>query len=307
MKIIKNFLGIGAEKTPGFGIAQQYYLTVLAAKVPLPSLRLVVRPDGADGAVAGLGVPLAPDTKKEDLDKPLVRGSYALAMKDKRTILTLIALSKEEARFDPLVFVKSEEAAQFSEELRQRASATWMLLQLRFQSHTPSVYPALDFLLKVATRLATLTDGVIADPISELYLLPEELARPRPAGIPIAARDFVRIRYSRQKQGSRIFTLGLQKFALPELELTGIEDSSLQYAGEFLIGVAQGVLMGKPLTPGDRVGDPACPLIVATGGLGAMVVEGIPILELIPERGDTVEAAIRGWMTNLGAGKNNSL
>ena len=66
--------------------------------------------------------------------------------------------------FDPSAFAKSEAASEWPAELRNRIEATWMLLQVTFESYDPRVYPALDFFLSVAKRLADLTDGTKSMP-----------------------------------------------------------------------------------------------------------------------------------------------
>ncbi|MFX8801563.1 hypothetical protein ABTM62_19825, partial [Acinetobacter baumannii] len=60
-------------------------------------------------------------------------------------------------------------------EVQERLLSTWSLAQLTFESHHPMVFPAVRFVLQVASRLAALTYGVIADPVARSYRLPEEM------------------------------------------------------------------------------------------------------------------------------------
>src|SRR5688572_11612277 len=135
----------GKPKTPGFGISKAYYLSVLSAKATLPQIVEVVNPKGSDGAVEGFGAPLMTDSTKDDLQKPMSRGAYAIASKDRKTVLKLIVVPKEEAGFDPDAFLRSPQAAALPQDMANRIRATWSLLQLTFESHDPMVYPALDF------------------------------------------------------------------------------------------------------------------------------------------------------------------
>ena len=95
------------QKTPGFGISKDFYITVLAATAQLPSILEVVEPHGAFGAIEGFGVPLSRDKQKEDLTRPMERGVYGLATRNRETVLRLVVIPKEEAGFDPAPFLRS--------------------------------------------------------------------------------------------------------------------------------------------------------------------------------------------------------
>lgn len=302
-------------KTPGFGISGNFYITVLAAKAPIPSILEVLNPKGEGGAVEGFGAPLAKDATKEDLGRPMGRGLYAIAGKDRKTVLQMMVLSKEEAGFDPEAIVRSRLAEDLEPETLARIRGTWTLLQLRFESHDAMVYPALDFLAAIAKRLAEITDGVIADAIAERYVLPTETPPP-PVDPPIRAMDHVAIRIEpssapavgpvqpiqRVQPVQQVeplslyaFTLGMRKFALPEIELAGIEPSLREVATAFLLGVCQARLMGDPMKPGDKLGAKSAAFDVAEGGLDRGRWEGIAVLELLPPRGRSVNEALREW------------
>jgi len=59
---------------------------------------------------------------------------------------------------------------------------------------------------------------------------------------------------AQRPDGMHAFTLGLQKLSLPELEITGLDPAVARLAGEFLLSVAQGVLQGRLITSGARLG-----------------------------------------------------
>ncbi|MBX3118202.1 MAG: hypothetical protein KF784_03990 [Fimbriimonadaceae bacterium] len=272
-------------KNPGFGINRNFYLSVLASRATLPSILEVVNPKGDNAAIQGFGAPLAADATKEDLSKPLVRGAYAVASPDRKTVLRMLVVHRDEAGYDPEVLLRSSMADQLSPELTARIRGAWHLIQLTFESHDAMVYPALDFLQKLAKKLAELADGAIADPVSQRYLLPEELVSPRSHGEPFVAADHIAVRFFAAEDKLSAFTLGMQKFALPELEITDLNAGSKQLAEAFLLHLSREVLLGRTLNLGDRVGGKQTDFEVATGGLDRARWEGIPCLELIPARG----------------------
>lgn len=285
-------------KTPGFGIQPNYYMTVLSSKPSLSPLLVVINPKGDGGAVAGFGVPLNPDASRDDLSKPMTRGIYGLSSPDRKTVLKLRVISKEEAGFDPAPFLRSPMAVGLSQELLARISATWTLMQLTFESHDPMVYDGVRFMLDCCVRLAELHDGVVADPIGQTYRLPEQVYVKSPVDPRIDARDIIHVFVRPRRDEPNVltaFTLGLQKFGMAELELPGISTSTSDLATRFLYSVAQQELMGKIVDLGDRLGDSACMLQVAPGGLDRGTWEGIACFELIPPTGRTADEALLAW------------
>lgn len=285
-------------KTPGFGISRNFYVTVLAARATLPPPLAVANPKGEGDAAAGFIVPLAAGASKEDLGRPMLRGAYGISSPDRKTVLRMLVLSKEEVGFDPGPFLRSEQAIGLSPELLARISATWTLLQLTFESHEPMVYDAVRFMLSVAKRLADLTEGVVSDPITESYRLPEDVFAEGQFDPRIDVRDVVRVwvRPSSDRTLVNAYTLGLQKFGLPELELNDLKPENAGVAERFLYRVAQGILLGELVDVGDRLGSDSCLLQVVPGGLDRARWEGIPCLELIPPTGSTVDDALVAWL-----------
>ena len=283
-------------KGPGITINKGYYLSVLAAKAQLPAITEVVTPKGEGLTVAGMGVPLAEGTTKEDLGAPMGRGTYAIASVDKKTVLKVIVLPKEDVGFDPSAFARTEAASKWPAELRNRIEATWMLLQVTFESYDPRVYPALDFFLSVAKRLAELTDGTVADPMSQVYRLPEEMVSSRPEAEPVAAADHVQIKARPHQDAWHVYTLGLSKFDRPEVEVYEITDDAKTAAERFMLGLAQAVLTGKTLEPGAQVGADDSPLKVASGGLDRALWEGVPCLELLADKDGRQSDSVLAWL-----------
>lgn len=244
---------IGRPKGPPVPVSSDYYLSVLAATAVLPALSDVLDPKGRDGRLAALGVPLHADATKEDLDKPLRRGVYALSSPDQKTVLKLRVFSKEEANFDPRTLLESPLALTLDDETRKRIQATWTILQLTFESYDPALYPALDFFLRTASRLAELCQGVIADPLSQVYRLPSSVPTPTQEGLGFAVQDFVNTVLVATPSGTTVSTAGLSKFDQPELIVTRVPEPLVGAARSLLLSVAAGVMKGRTLAPGDKL------------------------------------------------------
>ena len=261
----------------------------------MPSIAMVVNPSGDGGAATGYGAPLGGPPEKSRLNEPLERGAYAIASKDRKTVLKMLVLSKEEAGYDPNAFALSPLAQDADPELIARMRGTWNLAQLTFESHDAMVYPALDFLLGLCVRLGALADGVIADPISFRYLLPDQVFHTNRVDPRIDARDHVVVDFKQKPDGIQAFTLGMQKFALPEYEIMGLLDTDRTSAARFLLLICQSVLVGSLTEQGTRYGDPKLSFEARPGGFDRAQWEGIPVLELLPPTRYTATEALRAW------------
>lgn len=288
-------------KNPGFGISQGFYLSVLCSKAVLPSIAEVVNPGGEGGAAAGFGAPLTRDTDKAALRRPLERGAYAVATKDRKTVLRMLVLGYEEAGYDPEAFGRSRLAIGADPELLARMRGTWNLAQFSFETHDAMVYPALDFLLGVTARLAMLAEGVVADPLAQRYRLPHETFRADRLDPRIDARDHIAVHSRPDAAGEQVYTLGMRKFNLPEYEIFGVVPDDLELAGRFLIALSQRVLTGDLTKPGERFGAPKAQLEAREGGLDRALWEGVPVFELLPPTGSTVSDCLHAWQKVAGA------
>lgn len=286
-------------KTPGFGIQKTFYLTLLSSKPTLPPMLAIINPKGQGGAVEGFGAPLGQDVPKDALGRPLERGAYVIASKDRKTVLRMLVLSKEEAGFDPEPFLRSSLAAELDPELLVRIRATWTVAQLTFESHDPMVYASIDFLLDFAATFAELSDGVVADPVSRRYLLPGLVKQPLRADPKIDARDVIGLSHRAKEDGIHLFTLGMQKFGLPEFEMTGIQIIDLGLAESLLLSLCQSALLGGFASNGDRIGGKGLELEIRDGGFDRGLWEGIAVFELIPPTMHTVGECLRAWKSSL--------
>lgn len=284
---LRDIWPFSKPKTPGFGISEGFYLSVLAGTARLPAIVEVVEPKGNGGAVKGFGAPLSGGADKAKLTEPLARGAYAIASPNQKTVIQLLVLPKEEAGFDPDAFLSSSLAIGLPDEMRHRIRAVWTLCQLTYKAHDPTVYPSLDFMLAIASRLGILSEGVVADPLGQTYRLPERIPLPD-SRLPVDARNYVTI----GTEEGYAYTLGMQKFALPEFEIE-VAPGDEPLGGELLLGLCQGVLVNGPVEPGAKVGSRSQPLQIAEGGLSPRW-EGIACYEVIPA-GNDVGEALRAW------------
>ncbi len=285
----------GKPKTPGFGISGSYYLSVLSSKPVFPSILEVINPGGAGGAAEGFGAPLK-DVDKEALAKPIEHGEYVISTKDKKTVLKMLVADKSDVGYDPEVYAQSPLALQADPELLARMRGTWTIAQLAFVIHDPMVYPALDFLLGVCTRMAYLTDGVVADAICERYLLPEDVIHRDRVDPLLDVRDHVSVGFRLRPDGLHAFTLGMQKFVLPEFEMTNLFDEDQELAQRFLLVLCQSVLLGDLLKSGERIGSNRAPFEVREGGFDRDFWRDAPVFELLPPTSGSASDSLQAWM-----------
>ncbi|MGE0001762.1 MAG: hypothetical protein AB7F50_09285 [Fimbriimonadaceae bacterium] len=290
MRRLREALRFTKPKGLPLEVSKQAYLAVLAARHPLPTLLEVVAPKGEGGAVAGFGVPVSQGAAQPD--RSLERGEYGIASPERKSVLRLRVLSKEEAGFVPSPSTIAQINGQFGEEVARRVAAAWSLLQLTWESYDPDVYAALDFWLALAHRLAELTDGVVSDPVAQSYRLPADRCG-RPPGAIVWAAEHVRIHVS----GSNVHTMGLRKFVRPELEATSVPAGGASAVGPLLMGVAQACLEGTRLSPGDTLQAGNGTVRIAEGGLDRGYWQGQVVLEVLPDKPADWPQFVSAWRT----------
>jgi hypothetical protein len=282
-------------KGPGFGVSRHYYLSVLSTKPVMPVLWDLINPEGVNGAVVGFGAPLMAGATKDQLHQPMERGAYVLATKDRKTVVKLLILSKDEAGFDSEVLVRSQAALKIDPEIVARIRATWTIAQATFESHDPQVFPALHFHLMLMKRLGELTEGAIADPLSQRYLLPQDLLHPGTTDTGANIFDVATYGTASRPDGTHVFTLGLRKLALPELEIAGLAPDVTRLASEFLLSAAQTELNGSIITSGAKLGSFDALFEAREGGHDRALWEGVDVMELLPPTQMTATDALELW------------
>ncbi len=269
---MRNIFKFARPKGPGYGISSHYYLSLLATTPVLPPILSIINPTGEGGAVEGFGAPLSDEAPIDALSLPLSRGGYVIASKDKKTVLKLLIFSKDEVGFNPEEVALHSASLGVSGELLNRIRATWTIGQIRFESHDADVAPSLDFCAQFCLRFGLLAGAAIADPLSERYLMPENLGRFSSNASFTAAPDYIVVK---SEQGV-LETRGLLKFALPELRISGVLADDQMKGQAMLLTVAQTVLDGAPLKVG-----------AVLGGFRVQQADSMgQLLELIPTKGD---------------------
>lgn len=241
----------------------------------------------------GFGVPLASGKQKSDLVLPLERGVYAISSIDQKSVLKLRVFSREDIQFRPEPILNSEFGRSLSDEARDRIAATWTILQLTVESHSPKTQETLIFLANVTSRLAKLCQGMVADPLCEIYRHPD--AFPDPGAYPgeVSILDFVQCKKVPGPEGWLLSTAGLRKFDHPELAISRVPSTHVGIAESFLISVASGILKGHYLQLGDK-------LVSNKGWIVSNYVPAtnLEIFELMPLDPQETGAALTQWMTS---------
>ncbi len=265
----------------------------------LPSPVELANPAASGKALAGMVAPLVGDSDPARLHQPMTRGVYAVATKDRKTVIKMTVVSKEEVGFDPEAFIRSSLAADTDSELVARLRGTWLLCQLMFESHDPAVYPSVDFLLQIAVRMGVLCDGVVADPVSRRYLLPQHVIQFPRVDPRIDAREHVFVHHLSGEGGITAYTLGMQKFDLPELQIDNLNSESLPDATRFLMALSQTSLVGGFLKPGEKYGATRMPFIARQAGFDKRIWDGVDVLELLPSDLATSSECLQAWVLEL--------
>lgn len=276
-------------------LSKDYYLTVMAARQPLPIMAAIAAPKGANEAVPGFIVPLSSGAEKSDLARPLARGTYGIASPDQKTVLRLTVVPTDEVGFDAAAVAQDRMADRLGQEDRARLAATWTLLQLQFESFDPALFPALSFFLQVAQRLTELTDGVLADPLSRRYLSASEIYHVPPPGLSLNMPDVIGIHVRPDGDRFALATAGMAKVSHPELDLPGVGAEHVELAELFLLGLAHGVWRGQPLELGALVGEAEGLFRLIPGGRDAGWWGKTVPYELTPENHSTAGGALEAW------------
>lgn len=265
----------------------------------MPAIDDLFDAKGRGNRIPALMAPLQGQSNKKLLSMPMGAGAYALASIDRKTVLKVLVLPKEQAGFDPALSVPSLIAQGLDDAIINRVKSTWMVIQMTFESFDPGVHPAIQLMLASVQSLGKATDGVVADPISQVYKLPENSFTTPLDGWLTDVRDLVSIKSRPLKDGLHIYTLGMQKFSLPELEITRVDPSAAELAAKFCLGFIQNILRGEQPVLGASVGVGNEKLKISHGGLDRDLWQGLPVYELIPEGSESVNTILRRWASDV--------
>lgn len=288
----------GKKKKPSqapIAINRNFYLSILAGPGALPPILQIVNPQGTNGAVQGFGAPLSEGASKDLLNEPLTTGAYVLTTTDKLTILRMDVFRRADvSNFNIPTDPMQLEAAKLTGRRLARAEQSEWLVNLQFQGYSPDAYASVNYMLDIASRIAALTDGVVADPLAEVYRLPDELTVVPKLDPRIDFREVGSIRAIRLEDGVWVSTRGMVKFDLPEYEMFGLSDDLVDAAARMLISAAQQTLIGVPLREGDTAFAMNEPLQVVAGSRGDW--DGREVFELRDRSGSGASSGVRAWM-----------
>lgn len=243
-------------KEAAISINKNAYLSVLMPGSRPTPLQLG-NPDGSNGALPAFVAPLNQEKNADLLSTPFADGPYVVATKDQKTLVQadffdLAAVSGFRLPDD----AASQAMVNLDGERLQRAQRSSSLANLVIKGHSHEVYDSIRFFLDVASRVALLTDGVVADPLAETYRLPDELKQASPLDSRIDFRDVGSIKAVRDDDGVWVSTRGMAKFNLPEYEIYGVADSDVTRMGEMLVLSGQEALLGSPVPLGVALSTP---------------------------------------------------
>lgn len=287
----------GAKQESPLTLNKNFYLSILAGPGPLPPMLQVVNPDGSNGAVAGFGAPLSEGVSKDMLNQPLLVGSYAITTKNRDTVLLFDLFELAQVPHfrlpeDP----KSLAEADLVGEKLALAKGAQYLMTLTFKGYSPELFPSVRFFLDVASRIAELSNGVIADPLAEVYRDPKEFRLPGRLDPRLDFREIGSIKAVALSDGLWISTRGLAKFNLPEFEMFGIPMDLRDGAARMLIAAAQQTLLGLPMKAGETAFAPGTPLYIVVGSKKSDEWGDRPVLEFTDEDGRGAAKGVRAWV-----------
>jgi hypothetical protein len=237
-------------------INRNFYLSVLLVGAR-PSVLQWINPDGSNGAVKGFAAPLQQGKSADLLAEPIADGSYAVATLDRKTVLQTDFFNLEDVpEFKIPADSTTRSMADLQGEKLVRAESATGLATFLFKGHSADTYAAVRFLSDAVTRLAALSDGVIADPLAETYRLPSEFRQSAPLDSRIDFRDVGSVKAIQQADGVWVSIRGLSKFNLAEYEVYGQAPDQVTAMGELLILGAQEALLGRPMPLGPAVQTP---------------------------------------------------
>ncbi|MFN8140203.1 MAG: hypothetical protein U0R49_10440 [Fimbriimonadales bacterium] len=280
---------------PVLTINKNFYFSVLASSSHLPTLLQMINPDGSNGALIGFGAPLSEGASRDLLNQSLATGAYVLSTKERSTLVEMHVFQKSQVQgFSlPSDSAVCDQAGLVGDKLKRAQNAQY-IINLVIKAFSPELYPSVRFYLDCAARIALLTEGVIADPLSELYRLPNEMNVAQKLDERIDFREVARVKLIRLEDGIWSSTRGLTKFNLPEFEMYGIPENLADIAANMIASAGQQALIGIPMKSGETAFAPDAPLTVFEGTKMRQEWADRPTLEFRSDNGG-VAKAVDAW------------
>lgn len=211
----------------------------------MPTPRQIAEPAGLSGAVEAYIAPLQGGDRTL-LDRPIEMAAYIISSIDKKSLIRLTVMHANQRGFSGPDVADSAWAIQhLSDDKRMILRAAWHTYQLSVESYHPDVIDTVNLLTDLANRIATLTDGVISDSLSQRYFSPGEIGSSQQRASHIFPKDVVSI----MDTGERVQTMGMSKFDLPDFAvmsgLTGEANLDFNLISPLMLAVDHQLNIGQ--------------------------------------------------------------
>jgi hypothetical protein len=267
----------------------QLGMVVSVSAQQLPTLVGLANPSGAEGAVLGMAGPASGEPSPENMLAPMQEGDY-VAISPAGGICS-VAVQRGDPEAPGLSLPPGTlEASGLTEEMLAKFNQPAWRVIIEMASPGNEVRDTVIFATRVAQRLAALGDGVVMDTAAFRFFGPDgwpvEEANPD-----FDAREHVHIHT--ESESGWMHTHGLIKFGRPEMEIHAVPPELSVVAFSTLLDIAQYVITGPLIEPGQTCGDPSQPFYAREGTKNrAEHWQDISVLELVDvnERGKPVSS-----------------
>lgn len=281
---------------PTLQISREFFLSILGGKGGLPTLLQIINPDGSNNALKGFGVPLAQGASKDLLNQQLSSGNYALTTPDKLTVIQMEVCPLKAVQGFQIPTAKADlEATDLIGEKYELATSATYLINLVFKGYNPDSLASIEFMLGLGSRIGTLTNGIVADPMAESYRLPQELRLSSRLDPRVDFREVATIKAIRLTDGVWVSTRGLAKFNLPEYEMVGLPDELVDTAYKMLVAAGQQTLLGIPLQIGDSAFSVQRPMEIVNGTKNRQIWGNRSVLEIKDVNCNSATKGVKAW------------
>lgn len=260
----------------------RFRLIVFCPEEILPLPVQIAHPDGLSGAPVGVPEVLAPQPLPEFLlEQPMEPGGYLFQGHPADVLATVERRhrgSPYPGREAPRL--AGSPAGVGAAERARLENAVWTVT-LELAKMRGEIGGAVLYQMQLADRLAMLAEGAVLDQVAHRYYLPGRWRIANPIK-PVDAREHVVLHLEVAADDTLwAHTHGLSKFGRPELEALGLPHTLGEVACRVMIDLAQRLIGGAVMRPGERVGDPESPLFVRVGRNGSVDHYTVPSLELV--------------------------
>ncbi len=234
-----------SKPRPILTLSKGFYMTVFSTTPIMPPIIDVIHPRRMSHAVVGMGAPLKGHADPESLAEPMKTGPYALVTMNRKTVIKTLVMPIDECDIDINAIAAEQAAIGVDFEALSRLRAAWFVTQFSFESYDPQIFASIRFLYRLTDRLAELTNGIIADPLAQRYVMPGSLFRESYDEDPLHPHELISIAELPGKDGPRLRTLGMAKFDHPDFAVELPHQDHLQSGQVLLTETVKSMLHGR--------------------------------------------------------------